>query len=117
MSAQGSALRLETRRHDADLEILRVAGDVDASNAHELQDALAALLLDRVVLDLSEVGYIDSAGVRALDRGLVELVRRGGAYRAVAPDGSPARLTLRVSGYDAAFVVEDVETAVLGLQG
>ena len=65
--------------------------------------ALLALAKELVVVDLSAVGYIDSAGVRALDRGLGAVVSRGGTFRAVAPMGGAARLTLRVSGYELLF--------------
>jgi anti-sigma B factor antagonist len=93
-------------------DVLRVRGEVDASNAEQLEQALLGLGKELVVVDLSGVGYIDSAGVRALDRGLGAVLSRGGTFRAVAPTGGPARLTLRVSGYDASAVAEDLEAAL-----
>jgi anti-anti-sigma factor len=49
---------------------LTVAGDLDMAAAFELETRLDALLRERdvqaVVMDLADVGFIDSAGVGAL---------------------------------------------------
>ena len=97
------------------VEIVRVSGEIDTSNAHELERALQAVAASRAVVDLTGLEYLDSAGVRALSRGLSALVARGGVFRAVAPPGSAAQLTLRVTGYDSAAIAEDLESALLGL--
>jgi len=90
------------------VEVLRAAGEVDLSNAAELEDALMSLAADRAVIDLTAVTYIDSAGIRALDHGVGALLARGGRFCAVAPAGSPARLMLRVSGYALDAVADDL---------
>jgi anti-anti-sigma factor len=49
-----------------DVEIVRVAGEIDASNAAELSELLLAAVSNEVravVLDLSDTTYIDSSGV------------------------------------------------------
>ena len=46
----------------------RVAGEVDATNAAEFARALAAASSAALVIDLSGVGYLDSAGFAALDQ-------------------------------------------------
>jgi anti-anti-sigma factor len=107
-------LALETWREGSVL-VARVVGEVDASNADRLASALSQLEGPTVV-DLTQLAYIDSAGIRALDEGLSRLVSSGGAYRTVAPEGSPARLTLRVSGYDLAYVADDLPSALLDIQ-
>lgn len=107
-------LVLEAGSRDG-VDIVRASGEIDTSNAQELESALLALTGRRAVVDLTGVAYLDSAGVRALDRGLSALVARGGAFRAVAPAGSPARLTLRVSGYNGDTIAGDLDSALAGL--
>jgi len=48
--------------------MVRVAGEVDAATADQIADAVAEVLDTRleVVLDLSQVTYMDSSGLRAL---------------------------------------------------
>jgi len=59
--------------------IVSPAGDVDSTNAHELQQRLDELLADDLhnfVIDLSRVGFMDSAGLAAMVR-LYKRVRIG----------------------------------------
>ena len=49
--------------------VVRVAGEVDVSNAPELRDALDKVLAEEptaIEVDLSEVPYIDSTGIGVL---------------------------------------------------
>lgn len=84
----------EIVREDADDVVrVRVRGEVDIANAFEMTRAVVAAGMEppgrRVALDLSEVVYLDSTGVRALidarsalDRELV-LVRPSAPVRRV----------------------------------
>lgn len=62
--------------------VVRVQGDLDWATHHHLEDALAPLLqatgLRHLVLDLSAVSYIDSAGLAALVQARRALWDRGG---------------------------------------
>jgi anti-anti-sigma factor len=56
-------LSLETQ---GDIELARVAGEVDASNVAELSQRLLAAVPNQargLILDLSETSYIDSSGI------------------------------------------------------
>jgi stage II sporulation protein AA (anti-sigma F factor antagonist) len=50
--------------------VLRIKGDVDLSNSHDLQRAIERLCRrareEMVVIDLADVRFIDSSGLRAL---------------------------------------------------
>jgi anti-sigma B factor antagonist len=61
-------LRVEPRWHES-AAILTVAGHVDAANAHVLRAAVLEAIEDVptvVVVDLTDVGYIDSVGLGTL---------------------------------------------------
>lgn len=60
--------RIEQQTDDGTV-VVRVFGDVDPSTARGFDDALAAALrdgADRIAVDLAEVTYLGSDGVRAL---------------------------------------------------
>lgn len=80
--------------------IVLLAGEIDMSNAGALEDTARAAVGDAaaVVLDLREVTFLDSAGVRLLDHLVAqwEPVRR---LRVVAAHEGPVRFTLRLCGF------------------
>ena len=76
---------------EGDVELARVAGEVDASNV----GALSAELLDRVsnkaravVLDLTETSYIDSSGISLIFDAAARLRNRRQQLRLVVPPRS-----------------------------
>jgi anti-anti-sigma factor len=52
-----------------DVVVARIAGELDLSNVHDIGDGLAAAVTGEragLVLDLSELSHLDSAGIRLL---------------------------------------------------
>jgi anti-anti-sigma factor len=81
--------------------IARVTGEIDMSNAGELREAIAAYTPNDslgVVLDLTSVDYVDSAGIHMLYRLAESLRHRGLALRIVIPPESAASDALRLAG-------------------
>ena len=74
----------------------RLRGEVDLSNVDQLHDRVVREARDapRVVVDLSAVDYIDSQGLRLLNRLSRAMTERGGTLEVVAPPGSVARSVL-----------------------
>ena len=99
-----------------DAVIARVTGEIDMSNAGELRDAITdATPSDSlgVVLDLTAVDYVDSAGIHMLYRLGESLRQRGLALRIVIPPQSAASDALRLAGIDRhADAVEGVDEGV-----
>ncbi|MGH2661528.1 MAG: STAS domain-containing protein [Actinomycetota bacterium] len=58
---------------------LRLSGDIDASNVDQLETALAPEVQEDgdITLDVSELGFIGSAGIQVLVRTLINLEGRG----------------------------------------
>jgi anti-sigma B factor antagonist len=69
-----------------------------------------------VVLDLSDVTFFDSSGVRLLDRIAAECQRAAASFRVVAPPGSAPRRVLELVGL-VDLVADDLATAVGAVQG
>ncbi len=99
--------------------VARLTGEIDMSNAAELRtvitDATPNTVLG-VVLDLSDVDYIDSAGIQLLYRLGESLRARGQALRLVIPTGSTVEATLRLAGIGRHVdVVEAVDDGLAAL--
>jgi anti-anti-sigma factor len=76
---------------DGDVELARVAGEVDASNVDDLSEKLLATLSNRtraVVLDLSDTSYIDSSGISLIFDAAARLRNRRQELRLVVPPRS-----------------------------
>ncbi len=76
-------------------------GEIDMSNAGELREHLSALTPNDalgMILDLSGVDYLDSAGIHMVYRLREGLRKRGQAFRVVVPPGSAVSDTLRLAG-------------------
>jgi anti-sigma B factor antagonist len=81
--------------------IARVSGEIDMSNAADLRAAITEATPNDalgVVLDLSDVGYVDSAGIHLLYRLGEALRNRGQTLRVVIPPESAASDALRLAG-------------------
>ena len=59
-------LTLSASRRPDGRQILTADGEIDMSNADQLREALTQAGNGRVLVDLSAVGYLDSAGLTVL---------------------------------------------------
>lgn len=84
-----------------DVLLARLQGEIDMSNAEDLREALTALTPNSaiaLVLDLSAVEYLDSAGIHLLYRLREGLSRRGQELRLVIPEQATVNDSLRLAG-------------------
>ena len=81
--------------------VARLDGEVDMSNASELGAAITASIPSEargLVLDLGDVGYVDSAGIHVLFELRERLTRRGQDIRLVLATDSPVATALEYAG-------------------
>jgi anti-anti-sigma factor len=85
-------------QHD-DVVIIRLRGEIDLSNAEELQPRLERMVGDarEVAVDLTEIVFIDSRGLRLLHRLATMLAAKGGTLELIAPPESVARDVLEIT--------------------
>ncbi len=84
---------------------LAVRGEIDIQSAPALDDALSNADSDTVVLDLSDVTFIDSSGLRVLVMARTRLDSNGHSLVLCASDNSAVVRTIRLAGLSADFEV------------
>ena len=99
------ALIAEARHEDGALRV-RLSGDLDMLGVAALSRAMAELLpvhAPQVTIDLLEVDFIDSAGVRELLHQHALLARRGARLGLSVLDGSQVERSLGLVGMSGAI--------------
>src|SRR5262245_31302263 len=84
--------------------VLHVSGELDLASAAELEEAIADLDGDPVVVDLSECTFLDSAGMRVLLAGARELSEAARSLRVVTSDPAILRV-LEITAVDTLIAV------------
>ncbi len=110
---------VDFRTHGKSL-VAHVSGEIDISNA----DQLGSLLTDAtgndllaLVVDLTALDYVDSAGIRLIYRLQERLESRGQAFRLVIPEASPVRCALLLAGVlGHVEIVGTVDDALAGVE-
>jgi anti-anti-sigma factor len=98
------------------VDLVTVSGRVDSSSAPELDQALKNLTKEgrcNLVLDLSQVEYMSSAGLRSLVSALRECKRQGGDVRLATPSARVSEV-LGLAGLDSIFRVYNTTTEAVG---
>ena len=105
---------------DDGVVVASLSGEIDLSNAAEITDALLGGVPNEalgLVIDLSEVSYIDSAGVRMLAELDHRLGWRAQTLRVVAPEESRSRRVLEIAGLERVLSLDTtVEAARTSVQ-
>ena len=91
------------------LAVVTVSGEVDLTTSDSLQRSIERMTSPTVVLDLSRVAFLDSSGIRAIDRSRRRLVSQERSLLIVSPPDTPSAWTLRVAGFDRDLVVETLD--------
>jgi anti-sigma B factor antagonist len=92
--------------------VVSVSGELDLASAPRLEDALAALTADTVVVDLSGCTFLDSAGMGVLLASARALSNSGRSLRVAVADPRILRV-LEITAVDTVIAVHpDVEAAL-----
>jgi anti-sigma B factor antagonist len=109
-------LRIEPSRQGG-ATVLSVDGDVDAANAHFLREAVIEAIDSGspvVVIDLAQVGYVDSVGLGTLVVSLKRAAEQRTALRLVVTSPQIEKV-LKITGLLSVFdIYSDQQSAVHG---
>ncbi|MFC4017101.1 STAS domain-containing protein [Micromonospora sp. GCM10011542] len=106
-------------RNEGGCEVVELRGDVDHANAELVErDVLTATRAAAgVVIDLTAVSFLDSAGLRCLDRLVTAFRHRRAPVRVVAPQGTAVRFTLELIEFLPDLLATTVDEAIGDLTG
>lgn len=94
--------------------LITVKGEIDMASAPELQEAITDDPSSTVLVDLSEVGFMDSTGLRSLLLSRDQLDDAGGTLRLIYGEG-PVQRIIDLTGLADRF--EIFESTVAAAQG
>ncbi|GID33269.1 STAS domain-containing protein [Paractinoplanes brasiliensis] len=100
-------------------ELVSLTGEIDLSNAPEIGKAIVERLANagKVLVDLTAVSFLDSAGVRLLDALIGDLQQHAVPARLVVGDTGPARMTLQLCAFREDVLATDLDRAAADLTG
>ena len=110
-----SIIRVSEERRDGTV-IAILDGELDASSVGEVAVVLRRLVenrIHRLVVDLAQVIYMDSAGINLLYAVGGDLAARQQQLHLVVVPGSPIERTLKIVGADRAFPAHASREAAL----
>ena len=100
-------------------QVIEVSGEVDISTAPSLRERLVGLIAEghrRLVIDLDDVGFLDSTGLGVLIGALKRVRTQDGELRLVCSQPRTLKV-FEVTRLDAAFdILPSVDEAVKGNQ-
>jgi anti-anti-sigma factor len=97
--------------------IASVRGEIDLSNADSTLKTLLEVVdedSDGLIVDLSRLDYLDSAGVRVLFRLGQAVSESGGSLRAVVPQDAHIRRVLELANVEQMLALDETADAALG---
>jgi anti-anti-sigma factor len=100
-----TALAQITAEEHGDVPVATLTGEIDASNVQDVAARLQTLMTNRMkvlVVDLTQLSYLDSAGINLLFTVGDELRGRQQTLRLVVAEGSPIRRMLQITSLDRA---------------
>ena len=91
--------------------VARVAGRVDSTNAREFEQALNASISDdrKVIVDLGELSYISSSGLRVILL-FAKMLQRRDAKLALCSLSESIREVFEISGFDKIILIHASQT-------
>jgi anti-sigma B factor antagonist len=100
-----------------DAELVRLTGEIDLVNAPDIGRAIVQRIAraGKVLIDLTTVSFLDSAGVRLLDALVGDLSAHGTPTRLVVGEHGAARMTLQLCAFREDLLATDLKRAAAEL--
>jgi anti-sigma B factor antagonist len=100
-------------------DLVRLAGEIDLANAPEIGREIVRHTghSGAVLIDLTAVSFLDSAGVRLLDALVGDLDQAGTPIRLVVGETGAARMTLKLCAFRDDLLATDLDRAADELGG
>lgn len=102
-----------------ELTVIASEGEIDVSSVGAFRDAVSEAAragVDRLVIDLSEVSFIDSSGLGALLDAQNRLRRDKRQLAVVAPSGTAAAVLLELAGLRGRLSIFETRESAVAMQ-
>jgi anti-anti-sigma factor len=102
-----------------DAAVVSLIGEIDLANAGDIGRAIVNRIREggTVLIDLTRVSFLDSAGVRLLDALVGDLAAQGRRALLVVGERGPARMTLQLYAFREDVLATDLDRAAAELGG
>lgn len=100
-----------TASTDGDHVAISISGEIDLSNAEQVEEEITSAIPNHCTsasVDLTDVTYIDSVGMRLFFNLVAQLRTAQIELKMIAPLNSPARRIVDISGLNAVVTVDPV---------
>ena len=107
-----TAAQVESSTDDGAMRI-RLSGEIDLANATAIEDQIRAALTPQpsaVSVDLTDLTYLDSTGMRILYGLASRLHALGIVLELIVPLGCPTRRLIELSGFESIATVRPVRS-------
>lgn len=111
-------LQMNTRSVDENTSVITLDGEVDVYTAPQLKQQIITMLdnnITNVVVDLTNVEYLDSTALGVLIGGLKRLRERDGSLNLVCPNPRIRRI-FEITGLDKIFDMYQSQNEALGAE-
>lgn len=103
-----------TGSYERSVTTITLEGRLDALEAGPLRTVLHEAIIEgqnNLVVDLSAIDFVDSAGLAALVKGMKDARRGGGDLKLVSPKGADAMRVFELTKFDQVFTMApDIES-------
>ncbi len=102
-------MRMQRANEEVDIANVCLTGRLDAMEAGGLRQQLSALIDAghcNIAVDLSDVVFVDSAGLAALVKGMKDAATAGGDLRLVSPHNPDALRVFELTRFDRVFTMQ-----------
>ena len=104
------------RIHDNNILVAEIEGEVDAYTSQELEKILSDSLAqgyNRIVIDISKMAFISSAGIRVILYTHREAVQTGGEVRLVSPADQVKRTLQTVGMFEILQISKGLQESIV----
>lgn len=109
-------MSISTSSHEIRIATIQIEGRLDAVRAVDLRTEIAGAVdegIVRIVVDLSEAEFVDSAGLAALAKGMKDCRSQGGDLRIVSPHHPDATRVFALTRFDQVFTMGETAQSLL----